>query len=238
MIPLYARFVSRTAFSRSWLDLSCPVGSCAQLDFRSHLEYCILTLGNGTLGLVRTSPINFVVFGTPVSDVLVLSTRETFVDTGAHIKGLASGHLQSTLFNVLQMAAQDPGFQAALGEARQGAYEGGVPIGACIVNADGEILGRGHNLRVQKGSATLHVSKQEAVVCTSLQTAQSMSHLSKEALIQQSTFIDDRARAKYLPWKTRVVDRPPHTEVPPCTQRFLRVICVPEPAYCTKSREL
>ncbi|KAL1987973.1 hypothetical protein VTN96DRAFT_1497 [Rasamsonia emersonii] len=51
---------------------------------------------------------------------------------------------------------QDPGFIAAVEEARQGAAEGGVPIGACLVSKDGKILGRGHNMRVQKGSATLH----------------------------------------------------------------------------------
>lgn len=52
----------------------------------------------------------------------------------------------------------DPGFIAALEEARQGAAEGGVPIGACLVSKDGKILGRGHNMRHQKGSPTLHVS--------------------------------------------------------------------------------
>jgi cytosine deaminase len=50
----------------------------------------------------------------------------------------------------------DPGFIAAVEEARQGQAEGGVPIGACLVSKDGKILGRGHNMRVQKGSATLH----------------------------------------------------------------------------------
>ncbi|KAF2459770.1 cytidine deaminase-like protein [Lineolata rhizophorae] len=50
----------------------------------------------------------------------------------------------------------DPGFQAALEEARAGAAEGGIPIGAALVAADGRILGRGHNMRVQKSSATLH----------------------------------------------------------------------------------
>ena len=53
---------------------------------------------------------------------------------------------------------QDPGFIAALEEAQIGASEGGVPIGACLVSKDGKILGRGHNMRVQKGSATLHAS--------------------------------------------------------------------------------
>ena len=52
---------------------------------------------------------------------------------------------------------QDAGFLAALEEARTGASEGGVPIGACLVSTDGQILGRGHNMRVQRGSASLHV---------------------------------------------------------------------------------
>ena len=44
---------------------------------------------------------------------------------------------------------------AALEEARQGLAEGGIPIGSVLV-LDGKIVGRGHNRRVQKGSATLH----------------------------------------------------------------------------------
>ena len=52
---------------------------------------------------------------------------------------------------------EDQGFLAAIEEAKKGEEEGGVPIGACLVSKDGEILGQGHNLRVQKGSATLHV---------------------------------------------------------------------------------
>jgi cytosine/creatinine deaminase len=53
---------------------------------------------------------------------------------------------------------QDLGFLTAVEEARKGAAEGGVPVGACLLSRDGKILGRGHNMRVQKGSATLHVS--------------------------------------------------------------------------------
>ena len=52
---------------------------------------------------------------------------------------------------------QDIGYRAAVAEAKAGAEEGGVPIGACLVSRDGKILGRGRNMRVQKGSATLHV---------------------------------------------------------------------------------
>jgi cytosine deaminase len=45
--------------------------------------------------------------------------------------------------------------QAAIEEARKGLVEGGIPIGSVLV-MDGEIVGRGHNRRVQKGSAILH----------------------------------------------------------------------------------
>ncbi len=44
---------------------------------------------------------------------------------------------------------------AALKEAQDGASEGGIPIGSVIVH-DGRIIGRGHNRRVQQGSAVLH----------------------------------------------------------------------------------
>ncbi len=49
----------------------------------------------------------------------------------------------------------DTFMQAALEEAQQGLAEGGIPIGSVLV-IDGEIVGRGHNRRVQKGSAILH----------------------------------------------------------------------------------
>lgn len=53
------------------------------------------------------------------------------------------------------MNERDPFLDAAIEEAQQGLEEGGIPIGAVIVH-DGRIIGRGHNRRVQKGSATLH----------------------------------------------------------------------------------
>ena len=45
--------------------------------------------------------------------------------------------------------------KAALNEASRGLQEGGIPIGSVIVH-DGEIIGRGHNRRVQQGSTVLH----------------------------------------------------------------------------------
>jgi cytosine deaminase len=45
--------------------------------------------------------------------------------------------------------------QAAIEEARKGRVAGGIPIGSVLV-LDGEIIGRGHNQRVQKGSTIRH----------------------------------------------------------------------------------
>ena len=49
----------------------------------------------------------------------------------------------------------DEFLQAAIEEARHGLAEGGIPIGSVLV-IDGKIVGRGHNRRVQRGSAILH----------------------------------------------------------------------------------
>ena len=49
----------------------------------------------------------------------------------------------------------DPFLAAAMEEARQGLTEGGIPIGSVLVY-EGKIIGRGHNRRIQKGSAILH----------------------------------------------------------------------------------
>ncbi|MEY9872306.1 creatinine deaminase [Streptacidiphilus sp. MAP12-33] len=44
----------------------------------------------------------------------------------------------------------------ALGEARRGLAEGGIPIGAALFGPDGELLGSGHNRRVQDGDPSMH----------------------------------------------------------------------------------
>jgi creatinine deaminase len=44
----------------------------------------------------------------------------------------------------------------ALDEARKGLAEGGIPIGAAIFDADGTLVGSGHNRRVQNGDPSLH----------------------------------------------------------------------------------
>jgi cytosine/creatinine deaminase len=49
----------------------------------------------------------------------------------------------------------DEFLQMAIEEARLGLAEGGIPIGSVLV-VDGRVVGRGHNRRVQRGSAILH----------------------------------------------------------------------------------
>jgi cytosine/creatinine deaminase len=49
----------------------------------------------------------------------------------------------------------DAFLRVAIEEAERGLAEGGIPIGSVLVH-DGQILGRGHNRRVQRGSVVLH----------------------------------------------------------------------------------
>ncbi len=46
--------------------------------------------------------------------------------------------------------------QVAIAEARAGLSEGGIPIGAALFTADGRLLGRGHNRRVQDDDPSVH----------------------------------------------------------------------------------
>jgi creatinine deaminase len=49
----------------------------------------------------------------------------------------------------------DPFMAAAIAEAEAGLAEGGIPIGSVLIHQN-KIVGRGHNRRVQRGSAVLH----------------------------------------------------------------------------------
>jgi cytosine deaminase len=53
-----------------------------------------------------------------------------------------------------------PDYQAmlrvAIEEARQGLAEGGIPIGAALFDANGKVIGRGHNRRVQENDPSVH----------------------------------------------------------------------------------
>ena len=60
-------------------------------------------------------------------------------------------HGQAPRYN----SPMDPFLDAAVAEAEQGLAEGGIPIGSVLV-LDGQIVGRGHNRRVQRGSTVLH----------------------------------------------------------------------------------
>ena len=51
--------------------------------------------------------------------------------------------------------SRDAYLEAAIGEARRSLAEGGIPIGSVLVH-EGKIIGRGHNCRVQSGSAIDH----------------------------------------------------------------------------------
>jgi len=46
--------------------------------------------------------------------------------------------------------------QTALAEARAGIAEGGIPIGAALFTKEGQLLGKGHNRRVQEGDPSAH----------------------------------------------------------------------------------
>ena len=54
--------------------------------------------------------------------------------------------------------ALDPGrlLAIAVEEAKAGLAEGGIPIGAALFGAGGELLGRGHNRRIQDGDPSMH----------------------------------------------------------------------------------
>src|SRR5262245_6959248 len=55
----------------------------------------------------------------------------------------------------VQFRVMDAFMRAAIEEAQRGRAEGGIPIGSVLVHG-GSIVGRGHNRRVQQGSAILH----------------------------------------------------------------------------------
>jgi cytosine deaminase len=46
--------------------------------------------------------------------------------------------------------------EVAIGEAREGLSEGGIPIGAALFDAEGNLLGKGHNRRVQEDDPSVH----------------------------------------------------------------------------------
>jgi len=63
--------------------------------------------------------------------------------------------LITNLIDLSRKEQRELKIENALEEAKKGLAEGGIPIGSVLV-IDGEIVGRGHNRRVQKSSAILH----------------------------------------------------------------------------------
>jgi cytosine deaminase len=61
--------------------------------------------------------------------------------------------MPTIMSNVLDYEAM---LAVAIGEAELGLAEGGIPIGAALYAADGTLLGRGHNRRVQAGDPSVH----------------------------------------------------------------------------------
>jgi cytosine deaminase len=51
---------------------------------------------------------------------------------------------------------RDDMLAVAIDEARKGLAEGGIPIGAALFDADGNLLGRGHNRRIQENDPSIH----------------------------------------------------------------------------------
>jgi cytosine deaminase len=56
----------------------------------------------------------------------------------------------------MQKLTNEQMLAVAIEEARQGLAEGGIPIGAALFDADGNLLGRGHNRRVQENDPSIH----------------------------------------------------------------------------------
>ncbi|GGI03771.1 nucleoside deaminase [Egicoccus halophilus] len=60
------------------------------------------------------------------------------------------------MVDLLDEATLRSWLDVAVEEARTGRDEGGIPIGAALIGADGQVLGRGHNRRVQDDDPSVH----------------------------------------------------------------------------------
>src|SRR5579863_2062617 len=68
----------------------------------------------------------------------------------------ATGCAKGSEDHVVRMMNDHALLQEALEEARKGLREGGLPIGSVLADRQGQIVARGHNLRVQSGDPTAH----------------------------------------------------------------------------------
>lgn len=64
--------------------------------------------------------------------------------------------LPTSIINFVPSLDHAAMLRVALGEARKGLAEGGIPIGAAIFDAAGTLIGSGHNRRVQNGDPSMH----------------------------------------------------------------------------------
>lgn len=78
-----------------------------------------------------------------------------FSTSGPPLLGYSSYLARWCLTAASSDMTSDPFLDAAIEEARASLAEGGIPIGSVLV-IDGDIVGRGHNRRVQQGSVVLH----------------------------------------------------------------------------------
>ena len=93
--------------------------------------------------------------GLVVAIVLPLIPFQAFFAVPLGVLSAVTFPLVAWFRDVSPSSGTDRFLEAAIAEAYAGIAEGGIPIGSVLV-IDGEIVGRGHNRRVQKGSATLH----------------------------------------------------------------------------------
>ena len=119
----------------------------------------------------------------------------------------------------------DEFLKAAITEAKKGLQEGGIPIGSVIVH-QGKIIGRGHNRRIQKGSAVLHgemdafenAGRQSAIVykkctlytplspCTMCTGAILLYGIPKVVIGENKTFLGEESLLKSRGVEVEVVD--------------------------------
>ena len=91
--------------------------------------------------------------------------------------------------------AMDPFLAAAIDEAKLGLAEGGIPIGSVLV-CDGQIIGRGHNQRVQRGSV-IHHAEMNCLENAGRLRARSLPAL--HALLDAFALLDVQRRGVALP---------------------------------------
>ena len=90
----------------------------------------------------------------PVEEHSIVPTRKTSRANSASFFRRATRE-GSTSFSYVPATAHLPFLTEAIAEARAGLAEGGIPIG-CVLVRNGEIVGRGHNRRIQRNSVILH----------------------------------------------------------------------------------